>query len=35
MNESAIQWWHKAGERAIARPANVEAIAIWQGDRRP
>jgi predicted ATPase len=28
MNESAIQWWHKAGERAIARSANVEAIAI-------
>jgi predicted ATPase/class 3 adenylate cyclase len=28
MNEAAIQWWHQAGERAVARSANVEAIAI-------
>ena len=28
MNESAIHWWHRAGERAIERSANLEAIAI-------
>jgi predicted ATPase len=28
MIESAIPWWHKAGERAVERSANLEAIAI-------
>jgi tetratricopeptide (TPR) repeat protein len=28
MTESAIHWWHKAGERAVERSANLEAIAI-------
>jgi tetratricopeptide (TPR) repeat protein len=28
MHETAIDWWYKAGEQAVARSANVEAIAI-------
>src|SRR5262249_17403378 len=28
MNESAIRWWQRAGEQAVERSANVEAIAI-------
>jgi class 3 adenylate cyclase/tetratricopeptide (TPR) repeat protein len=28
MNEAAIHWWHRAGEQAVERSANVEAIAI-------
>jgi predicted ATPase len=28
MNESAIHWWHRAGEQAVGRSANIEAIAI-------
>jgi tetratricopeptide (TPR) repeat protein len=28
MNEFALHWWHRAGKRALAQSANLEAIAI-------